>query len=71
MEAIESFPNAVLKLPAKPEQNRHDKRIIKKKKDIDLSSDFFITVLTVPHCSFMIFDVKSVLVKIYCVKLFL
>lgn len=50
MVAIESFPNAVLKLSVKPEQNRHDKSITKKKKDIDLSSDFAIPV---PNISFM------------------
>ena len=48
--AIESFPNAVLKLSVKPEQNRHDKSTTKKKKDIDLSSDFAIPV---PNISFM------------------
>jgi hypothetical protein len=52
MTAIELSANAVLELPAKPEHNRHDKSITKKKKDIDLSSDFNIPVLPVPQCSF-------------------
>jgi hypothetical protein len=52
MAAIELSANAVLELPTKPEHNRHDKSITRKKKDIDLSSDFAIPALPIPQRSF-------------------